>query len=119
MLRFSRRRMGNLLPLRCAPCNNSADVGMSLLLTRRLQFFALVTLVVVSGCGSGRLVAPVSLEAGALPRPHDARDLFDHERAVRGIAAILHHDLELPVPDHVTVYVYGSRKVFERGLVQD
>jgi hypothetical protein len=92
---------------------------MSLLLTRRLQFLALVTLVVFSGCGSGRLVVPVSIEAGALARPHDARDLIDHERAVRGIAAILHHDLDLPVPDHVTVYVYGSRKVFERGLVQD
>jgi hypothetical protein len=88
-------------------------------LTRRLQFLALITLVVVSGCGSGRLVVPVTIEASALPRTLQARDLVDHERAVRGIAAILHHDLELPVPDQVTVYVYGSRQVFERGLVQD
>src|SRR5262245_23838726 len=88
-------------------------------LTRRLQVLALITLVVVSGCGSGRLVVPVTIEASALPRTLQARDLTDHERAVRGIAAILHHDLELPVPDQVTVYVYGSRQVFERGLVQD
>ncbi len=92
---------------------------MSLLLTRRLQVLTLVLLVVVPGCGSGRLVVPVSIEADALARPHDARELIDHERAVRGIAAILHHDLDLPVPAQVTVYVYGSRKVFERGLIQD
>ncbi|HET9490365.1 MAG TPA: hypothetical protein VFR64_11490 [Methylomirabilota bacterium] len=88
-------------------------------LTRRLQYLALITLVAVSGCGSGRLVVPVSIETGTLALPSDARELIDPERAVRGIAAILRHDLELPVPEQVTVYVYGSRKVFERGLIQD
>jgi hypothetical protein len=88
-------------------------------LTRRRQLLALVTLVVVSGCGSGRLVVPVTMDAPTLGRPRDARELGSHEQAIRGIAAILHHDLELPVPEQVTVYVYGSRKVFERGLIHD
>src|SRR4029077_4041479 len=42
-----------------------------------------------------------------------------HEQAVRGIAAILVSDLHLAVPEQVTVYVYDSRRVFERGLIND
>lgn len=62
---------------------------------------------------------PVAIEPASLVRPGDPRQLSTHEKAVRGIAAILVQDLELPVPEHVTVYVYGSRRVFERGLVHD
>ena len=54
-----------------------------------------------------------------LSPPADARSLTTHERAVRGIAAIMARELGVPVPPSVTVYVYGTRKVFERGLVQD
>src|SRR6059036_432766 len=42
-----------------------------------------------------------------------------HEQAVRGIAAILVSDLHLAMPEQVTVYVYDSRRVFERGLIND
>jgi len=80
---------------------------------------ALVTFVVVSGCGSGRIVVPVTIDPAAISRPTSARQLGDHEQAVRGIAAILLQDLALPVPEHVTVYVYNTRKVFERGLIED
>jgi len=38
---------------------------------------------------------------------------------VRGVAAILSRQLGLPVPDQVTVYIYGSRAIFEQGLVTD
>ena len=38
---------------------------------------------------------------------------------MRGVATILRRDLGLPVPEQVTVYLYSSRPVFERGLVSD
>lgn len=79
----------------------------------------MLLLAVVSGCGSGRLVVPVAMDARALTTPVDARALVTHEDAVRGIAAILVHDLDLPVPGEVTVYVYGTRRVFEQGLIRD
>lgn len=62
---------------------------------------------------------PVTIDATALRAPQDPRELTDHARAVRGIAAVLVHDLQLPVPEQVTVYVYRSRPSFERGLVED
>lgn len=80
---------------------------------------AILGLLALSGCASGRMVVPVVLEASALTPPRDAGLLVTHEEAVRGIAAILNHELGLPLPEQVTVYVYGSREVFERGLIHD
>ncbi len=85
---------------------------------RSVRIVALVA-VVVAGCGSGRLVVPITIDAASLKPPTDVRLLTTHEQAVRGIAAILVRDLALPVPEQVTVFVYGSRKVFERGLIED
>ena len=80
---------------------------------------ALVGLVIIAGCGSSRLVVPVTIDAASLAAPRDGSGLTSHEAAVRGIAAILVRDLGLPVPEQVTVYVYGSRQVFEYGLIND
>ncbi len=85
----------------------------------RLLGFVTLVAVVVSGCGSGRLVVPVTIDPAALTPPREARLLTTHEEAVRGIAAIFLRDLGLPLPDRVTVYVYDSRRVFEQGLVED
>jgi hypothetical protein len=100
-------------------------------------FLGLLLIAVVSGCGGGRpglpatvdpgaptprggrLVLPVQMNPGALTPPRDATGLATHEKAVRGIAAILARDLGLPVPDQVTVYVYATRRAFEQGLVGD
>jgi hypothetical protein len=79
----------------------------------------MLLLTVVSGCGSGRRVVPVLMDPRGLTAPIDAHTLTTHENAVRGIAAILVHDLALPVPDQVNVYVYSTRQVFEQGLVRD
>jgi hypothetical protein len=87
--------------------------------TRIASCLGLLLLSVVAGCGSGRLVVPVTMEAGSLTTPANSRALATHEDAVRGIAAILVHDLGVPVPREVTVYVYGTRRVFEQGLVRD
>jgi hypothetical protein len=76
-------------------------------------------LVVVAGCGSGRLVVPVTIEGASLHAPERAGDLTTHQHAVRGIAAVLVRELALPVPERLTVYVYQSRESFERGLVED
>ena len=65
------------------------------------------------------MVLPVAINHAVLARPDRASDLSSHDRAIRGIAAILVQDLELPVPDLVTVYVYRTRRSFERGLVED
>ena len=87
---------------------------------RVLRLVAVLVLIAgTAGCGSGgRIVLPVALEepAAALHYPDD---FGTHEAVVRGVATILARDLGLPVPDHVTVYVYSSRAVFERGLVSD
>ena len=87
---------------------------------RARRLVAVVALVAgAAGCGSsGRIVLPVALEqpAAALHYPDD---FASHEAVVRGVATILARDLGLPVPDHVTVYIYTSRAVFERGLVSD
>jgi hypothetical protein len=86
----------------------------------RLSGLALLLLASVSGCGSGRLVLPIALGPDAtVPPAGSGQALASHEDAVRAVAGVLVHDLVLPVPEQVTVYVYGSRRVFERGLVQD
>jgi hypothetical protein len=86
---------------------------------RPIGFVLLAALVVVAGCGSGRVVLPFQLDAGTLVPPRDAGVLTTHERAVRGLSAILVRDLGLPMPAHFTVYVYSGRQVFEQGLIQD
>jgi len=73
----------------------------------------------LSGCQSARSVVPVDLGPADLALPTDPRLLTTHDTAVRGIAAMLARDFGLPVPDRVTVYVYGSRQGFEEGLVHD
>jgi hypothetical protein len=78
-----------------------------------------LSLILVAGCGSGRVVIPVRIEGTASAAPLDARALSGHDGAVRAVAAIFARDLQLPLPDKVTVYVYGSRRFFERGLVDD
>ncbi len=80
---------------------------------------ALAVLVCAAGCSTGRVVVPITLDASALARPAHVKDFSTHEATVRGIAAILTTSLGLPVPPHVTVYVYSSRPVFEQGLIKD
>jgi hypothetical protein len=78
----------------------------------------LVVLVIVAGCGSGRVVLPIAIDPANNP-PHNVQSMNGHEQAVRGISAILVKDLGLPVPEKVTVFVYSTRQVFEQGLIQD
>lgn len=84
--------------------------------------FSLATMLVVGGCGAartGRTVVPIRIDPTTLTPPTDSRALTTHDAAVRGIAGMLVKDLGLPVPEHVTVYVYSNRRVFEQGLVED
>jgi hypothetical protein len=87
----------------------------------RFSFVVLLACLALGlgGCQSARSVIPVSLEPAGLVLPEDPRLLGSHEAAVRGISAMLTREFGLPVPDQVTVYVYGSRQVFEEGLVRD
>jgi hypothetical protein len=86
---------------------------------RFVSSLLLGALVVVAGCGSGRLVLPFQLDPANLVAPRDTRTLTTHEGAVRGLSAILVRDLGLPMPTSFTVYVYSGRHVFEQGLIQD
>ena len=79
----------------------------------------LFVLAIIGGCGNGRLVLPISIDPANISVPTDGRELRTDPAAVRGIAAILARDLGLPVPQRFTVFLYGSAKSFERGLVQD
>jgi len=82
----------------------------------------LAAALVLSACraGGSRFVLPVAFEepptAATLRYPDD---FGSHEAAVRGVASLLSRELALPVPDHVMVYIYTSRAVFEQGLVTD
>src|SRR5262249_60018255 len=71
------------------------------------------------GGGNARMVLPISIDTTTVAVPTDGRELKTDPAAVRGIAAILARDLGLPVPQRFTVFLYGSAKSFERGLVQD
>jgi hypothetical protein len=88
-------------------------------IARLLGVVTLVGVVVVSGCGSARVVLPMLIDPAGQPPVGDAASLRTHEEAVRGISGIFVRDLGLPVPERVTVYVYGSRRVFEQGLIHD
>ena len=89
-------------------------------LSQRLgMLFMLAALVVVAGCGSGRLVLPFTIDPVSMHVPHSRDELLTNEAAVRGIAAVMVKELGLPLPAQFTVYVYSSRQVFEQGLVQD
>jgi hypothetical protein len=85
----------------------------------RVLAYLLVIIVALAGCSGGRVVLPLSIEVAALTGPVDARALRSTEGAVRGIAAIMTRHFGLPMPAHVTVYVYEGREAFEQGLIQD
>lgn len=76
-------------------------------------------IVLVTGCGSSRVVLPFALDLTALTPPRDAAGFTSNEDAVRGIAAIMGRDLGLPLPAQFTVFIYSGRQGFERGLVED
>ena len=87
--------------------------------SQRLSAALLVAFASVAGCGSGRIVLPFSVDGSALgPAPVHA-DFATHADAIRGIAAVIVRDLELPLPKVFTAYVYSGREGFERGLVED
>jgi hypothetical protein len=103
-----RRRWGSLVI--AAPTSVCGFLGLAVL----------VTISLTTGCRSGRTVLPLHIDDTALVSPRDGRGLTtNNEAAVRGIAAILVHDLGLPMPARVTVYLYSSRPVFEQGLIED
>ena len=79
----------------------------------------MIGILSVAGCGSGRVVLPVTLDASTLATPATPRDFVDTEDAIRGISAIIVRDLSLPLPFTFTAYVYSDRHGFERGLIDD
>jgi hypothetical protein len=87
--------------------------------SQRLTAALLVSLTSFAGCGSGRLVLPFTLDSVVASAPSDSSKLVSNTAAIRGIAAILVHDLKLPMPTTFTAYVYSGREGFERGLVLD
>jgi hypothetical protein len=78
----------------------------------------LCVVTILAGGTDGRVVVPLQLDP-SLAAPTDARALRTTEDAVRGIAAIMAKSFGLPVPDSVTVLVYGGRRAFEQGLMRD
>jgi hypothetical protein len=86
---------------------------------RLCSFAVFITLLVVAGCGSGRLVLPMNLDLTTLSMPRDSRVLTTNEATIRGVSAIFVKDLGLPLPETFTVYVYSGRQPFEQGLIHD
>src|SRR5205085_3177613 len=112
-----RREVGNSFPSSDDPipprfemCGKETRVTLPRALADRIRhygltcgFLLLVTVVIIAGCGSGRVVLPVAIDPNVQIAPSDSRDMTNHERAVQGIAAILSKDLKLPMPERVTV----------------
>lgn len=88
---------------------------------RRLSVLLAAAALAASGCVHGRTVVPVRVHpsVSALPAALGTLDVSSHEDTVRMVAAVIVRDLALPLPDTVMVYVYSSRQVFERGLIDD
>jgi hypothetical protein len=86
-----------------------------------LAVLAVLLLLAATGCGRReRTVMPVTIdERIGSAAPRHPQDFSSHEAVVRGVAAILRRDFGLPVPEQVTLYLYASRALFERGLVDD
>lgn len=87
--------------------------------SQRLAAALLVSVASFAGCGSGRVVLPFTLDPALVTAPTDSSQLASNREAIRGIAAILVRDLDLPMPESFTAYVYSGREGFERGLVLD
>jgi hypothetical protein len=88
---------------------------------RRLSVLLAAAALAASGCAQGRTVVPVRVQptVSALPAALGTLDVSSHEDSVRMVATVIVRDLALPLPETVMVYVYSSRQVFERGLVDD
>jgi hypothetical protein len=85
-----------------------------------LLVLAATVVALSTGCGGRRTVLPVTIDEKApTTMPTAVGVMMTHEAAVRGISAILVRELGLTVPSQVTVFVYSSRDVFQRGLVED
>jgi len=74
-------------------CSKEEQLIVSRVLPPRIRQYGLacgllmlVALVVVAGCGSGRVVLPITIDPQTQMVPTDSRDLTNHERAVQGIA---------------------------------
>ncbi len=77
-----------------------------------LAFMA--TAATVAGCAAPASVRPIRLDAEALAQP--ATPSTGYEPAVRSIAAVMVHDLALPLPPEVLVFVYPTRTAYAAGL---
>jgi hypothetical protein len=88
---------------------------------RRLSVVLTAAALAASGCAQGRTVVPVRMQSAvfASPAAPAMLDVSSHENTVRMVATIMVRDLGLPLPETVMVYVYSSRQVFERGLIDD
>ena len=88
---------------------------------RRLSVVLTAAALAASGCAQGRTVVPVRMQSAvfAPPAAPAMLDVSSHENTVRMVATIMVRDLGLPLPETVMVYVYSSRQVFERGLIDD
>jgi hypothetical protein len=87
--------------------------------SQRLPAALLIGILSIAGCGSGRVVLPVTLDSATLAAPRPTPEFGTTEDAIRGISAILVRDLSLPLPSTFTAYVYSGRQGFERGLIDD
>ena len=88
---------------------------------RRLSVLLAAATLAASGCAHGRTVVPVRVQptVSALPAALGTLDVSSHEDTVRMVATVIVRDLALPLPETVMVYVYSSRQIFERGLIDD
>jgi len=78
-----------------------------------------LALAVLLTSDQGRAVLTIPLEPLSLGFASDAAPLATYEGTVRRIARVLSEDLDLPVPDRITLHLYETPRLLERGLVHE
>lgn len=78
-----------------------------------------LTALLLAGCARAPFVLPVRVEPDTLAAWAHTRTPTDYGSAVRVIAAVMVLELELPLPDRFTVFVYPSRAGYQAGLVRE
>jgi len=78
-----------------------------------------VVVAVLLGADEGRAVYTISIDRIALGIAPDFVPVPTWESTIRRVARVMRDDLSLPLPPRITLHLYGSPEMLERGLVDD
>lgn len=78
-----------------------------------------VALAVLLTADEGRAVYSISIDRLSLGVASDFAPIPTWESTVRRVARVMRNDLDLPLPDRITLQLYRSPALLEQGLIDD